>query len=129
MFFHRIIPDVLSLKISVLCAQSHLTLCHPTDRSPPGSPVHGILQARILEWVAVSSLKISEIWLIIPLSYAHHCVTTGQHRSLDYFSLLFAALSVSQQKTGGAPKLGEIQVLLFTKRLLIKTVRNINVIV
>ena len=129
MFFHRIIPDVLSLKISVLCAQSRPTLCHPTDRSPPGSPVHGILQARILEWVAVSSLKISEIWLIIPLSYAHHCVTTGQHRSLDYFPLLFAALSVSQQKTGGAPKLGEIQVLLFTKRLLIKTVRNINVIV
>ena len=117
MFFHRIIPDVLSLKISVLCAQSRPTLCHPTDHSPPGSPVHGILQARILEWVAVSSLKISEIWLIIPLSYAHHCVTTGQHRSLDYFSLLFAALSVSQQKTGGAPKLGEIQVLLFTKRL------------
>ena len=128
MFFHRIIPDVLSLKISVLCAQSRPTLCHPTDRSPPGSPVHGILQARILEWVAVSSLKISEIWLIIPLSYAHHCVTTGQHRSLDYFSLLFAALSMSQQKTGGAPKLGDIQVL-FTKRLLIKTVRNINVIV
>ena len=68
------------------------------------------------------SLKISEISLIIPLSYAHHCVTTGQHRSLDYFSLLFAALSVSQQKTDGTPKLGEIQVLLFIKRLLIKTV-------
>ena len=101
----------------VIVTQSHPTHCNTLDCSPPGSPVHGILQARILEWVAVSSLKISEIWLIIPLSYAHHCVTTGQHRSLDYFSLLFAALSVSQQKTGGAPKLGEIQVLLFTKRL------------
>ena len=29
------------------------TLCHPTDDSPPGSPVPGILQARILEWVAI----------------------------------------------------------------------------
>ena len=29
------------------------TLCNPMDWSPPGSSVHGILQARILEWVAV----------------------------------------------------------------------------
>ena len=35
-------------------AQSRLTLCHPVDCSPPGSSVHGILQARILEWVATS---------------------------------------------------------------------------
>ena len=32
--------------------QSCLTLCDPVDSSPPGSSVHGILQARILEWVA-----------------------------------------------------------------------------
>ena len=34
--------------------QSCLTLCDPIDGSPPGSPVPGILQARTLEWVAVS---------------------------------------------------------------------------
>ena len=34
--------------------QSCLTLCDPIDGSPPGSPVPGILQARILEWVAIS---------------------------------------------------------------------------
>ena len=34
--------------------QSCLTLCDPIDGSPPGSSVHGILQARILEWVAIS---------------------------------------------------------------------------
>ena len=34
--------------------QSCLTLCDPTDGSPPGSPVPGILQARTLEWVAIS---------------------------------------------------------------------------
>ena len=35
--------------------QSCLTLCDPIDRSPPGSSVPGILQARTLEWVAISS--------------------------------------------------------------------------
>ena len=35
--------------------QSCPTLCDPTDGSPPGSSVPGILQARILEWVAISS--------------------------------------------------------------------------
>ena len=34
--------------------QSCPTLCDPTDGSPPGSPVPGILQARTLEWVAIS---------------------------------------------------------------------------
>ena len=34
--------------------QSCLTLCNPMDSSPPDSPVHRILQARILEWVAIS---------------------------------------------------------------------------
>ena len=37
----------------VLVAQSCLTLCNPMDCSPPGSSVHGILQARILAWVAI----------------------------------------------------------------------------
>ena len=35
--------------------QSCLTLCDPIDGSPPDSPVPGILQARTLEWVAISS--------------------------------------------------------------------------
>ena len=34
--------------------QSYLTLCDPIDGSPPGSPIPGILQARTLEWVAIS---------------------------------------------------------------------------
>ena len=34
--------------------QSCLTLCDPIDSSPPGSAVPGILQARTLEWVAIS---------------------------------------------------------------------------
>ena len=37
----------------VLVSQSCPTLCNPEDCSLPGSSVHGILQARILEWVAI----------------------------------------------------------------------------
>ena len=40
--------DVLSRLVVPL---SHVTLCDPMDCSPPGSSVHGILQARILEWL------------------------------------------------------------------------------
>ena len=40
-------------KSEMLVTQSCLTLCDPMDYSPPGSSVHGILQARILEWVAI----------------------------------------------------------------------------
>ena len=35
--------------------QLYLTLCDPMDCSPPGSSIHGIFQARILEWVAMLS--------------------------------------------------------------------------
>ena len=47
------------LSVCCVCSftQSCLTLCHPMDCSPPGSSVHGIFQARILEWVAVSSSR------------------------------------------------------------------------
>ena len=43
--------------------QSCLTLCDPMGCSPPGSTVHGILQARILEWVAISSSRGSRLLL------------------------------------------------------------------
>ena len=43
----------------VLCVScsSCLTLCDPMNCSPPGSPVHGILQARVLAWVAIFSFR------------------------------------------------------------------------
>ena len=40
--------------VCVLVPQSCLTLCDPMDCSPPGSSVHGVSQARILEWVPIS---------------------------------------------------------------------------
>ena len=40
------------MKVKVLAAQSCPTLCDPMDCSLPSSSVHGLLQTRILEWVA-----------------------------------------------------------------------------
>ena len=45
-----LIKDAAAAESLQLC----LTLHHPIDGSPPGSPVSGILQARTLEWVAIS---------------------------------------------------------------------------
>ena len=47
-------PPCLSVKVKMLVTQSCLTLCNCRDCSLPGSSVHGILWARILEWVAIS---------------------------------------------------------------------------
>ena len=43
--------------IDIEVAQSCPTLCDPMDCSPPGSSIHGIFQARVLEWVAISFLR------------------------------------------------------------------------
>ena len=59
---HSLVSQFLVLKLLVIYAaaaaakslQSSPTLCDPIDGSPPGSPVPGILQARSLEWVAIS---------------------------------------------------------------------------
>ena len=55
---------IVSVNACAVCArllQSCLTPCDPMDCSPPGSSVHGILQARILEWVAMPSSRGSSL--------------------------------------------------------------------
>ena len=47
-------PPLLVVPAAAKSLQSRLTLCDPIGSSPPGSAIPGILQARILEWVAVS---------------------------------------------------------------------------
>ena len=62
-YFHKSQPELQTLKVSgwsehaaaAKLLQSCPTLCDPIDGSSPGSPIPGILQARTLEWVAVSS--------------------------------------------------------------------------
>ena len=53
----------LTMVVVVLAAQLCLTLSDPMDCSLPGSSVHGILQVRILEWVAISFSKGKELLL------------------------------------------------------------------
>ena len=43
----------MNVKVKVLVTLSCPTLCDPMNHSPPGSSVHGILQARILDWIAM----------------------------------------------------------------------------
>ena len=56
-FFDKVMSLLFNMGPAAAAAKSLqlcLTLCDPIDGSPPGSPVPGILQARILEWVAIS---------------------------------------------------------------------------
>ena len=48
------LPEFSIIAAAAKLLQSCLTRCDPMDGSPPGSSVPGILQARILEWVAIS---------------------------------------------------------------------------
>ena len=55
LYFSRSIgPFQCAAAAAAVSLQSCPTLCDPIDGSPPGSPVPGILQARRLEWVAIS---------------------------------------------------------------------------
>ena len=51
------VPSTLNSSCFYLAIKSCLTLCNPMDCSPPGSSVHGIFQARILEWGAIFSSR------------------------------------------------------------------------
>ena len=66
-----------------------LTLCYPMDCSPPDSSVHGILQARILDWVAMPSPRGSS-W---PRGWTHPCLLCLLHCQAD--SLLCCLRSLS----------------------------------
>ena len=77
--------------------QSCPTLCDPIDGSPPGSPVPGIHQARILEWVAISfsnawkwKVKVkslSHVWLLAtPWTAAHQGPPSMRFSRQEYWS-------------------------------------------
>ena len=77
--------------------QSCPTLCDPTDGSPPGSPVPGILQARTLEWVAISfsnawkwKVKVkslSRVWLLVtPWTAAYQAPLSMGFSRQEYWS-------------------------------------------
>ena len=75
--------------------QSCPTLCDPIDGSPPGSPVPGILQARALEWVAISSSNawkwkvksLSRVWLLeTPWTAAYQAPPSVGFSRQEYWS-------------------------------------------
>jgi len=77
--------------------QSCLTLCDPIDSSPPGSPVSGILQARTLEWVAISFFNVwkwkmkvkslSRVWLLVtPWTAAYQAPPSMGFSRQEYWS-------------------------------------------
>ena len=84
--------------------QSCPTLCDPIDCSPPGSPVPGILQARTLEWVAISfsnawkwKVKVKSLSRLPTLSYPIDCSPPGspvpgilQVRTLEWVAISFS---------------------------------------
>ena len=61
------IIQTYKLLLGLLVAKSWLTLCNPMDCSPLGSSVHGISQARILEWMAIPFFR----WSSQPRNPAH----------------------------------------------------------
>ena len=97
-------PDILvnNVKFAAAAAaakslQSCPTLCSPIDGSPPGSPVPGILQARTLEWVAISfssawkwKVKVkslSYVWLLAtPWTAAHQAPSSMGFSRQEYWS-------------------------------------------
>ena len=84
--------------------QSCLTLCDPIDSCPPGSPVPGILQARTLEWVAISfsntwkwKIKVKLLSSCLTPSDPMDCSPTGfsvhgifQARVLEWVAIVFS---------------------------------------
>ena len=76
---------------AVLClvVQSCPILCDPIDGSPPGSPVPGILQARILEWVAMPSSRGSSQprdWTQVSLSASGFFTIWATRETHEYWS-------------------------------------------
>ena len=70
--------------------QSYLSLCDPTDCSPSGSPIHGIFQARILEWVAISYSRGSSC----PRDWTQVSCISGFGRWILYHCTIWEAICI-----------------------------------
>ena len=74
--FRKIVFWTFVLRVCVLDTQSCLTLCDPMDCSLPSFSVHGILQARVLEWVAIPFVC---LWIFLWNSYSWTAVAPPQN--------------------------------------------------
>ena len=72
-----------------VCAQSRPALCNPMDRSPPGSSVHGIFQARILELVAISySISLPSSSLTLGITHYTFLPFNKTIKCKDHYSII-----------------------------------------
>ena len=76
---------IIYVCVCVLVVQSGLTLCDPMDCSPQGASDHGILQARKLEWVAISFSN----YICICNMYTYICVTDLHHHIPNIVNQLY----------------------------------------
>ena len=104
------ISQIYNIHTLSLFSQSFPTVCDPVNCSPPGSFLHGVLQARILEWVAVTSSRasfrsrdrIAIFWSPAlaggffttstpgkPVTCIHGCISTYRLTNLTAFVLKF----------------------------------------
>ena len=91
------------------------TLCDPTDGSPPGSPVPGILQARTLEWVAIS---FSNAWKWNVKVKSFCCVQPSATPCTAAYQAPWSMGFSRQEYWSGVPLYGCSIVLLFIHRLM-----------
>ena len=97
--------------------QSCLTLCNPMDCSPLGSSVHGILQARILEWTAMPSPRGSSLprdWTRLSSVQFSHSVVSD---SLWPHEARQASLSITNSRS--LPKLMSIESMMPSNHLIL----------
>ena len=82
--------EAYTYMLHVKSLQSCLTLCDPVDSSPPGSSIHGILQAGILEWVTMPSSRGSS-W---PRDWTHISYGSSIGRQVLYHQHIWEAIYV-----------------------------------
>ena len=83
------------MKVKMKVIRSYLILCDLKDCSPPGSSVHGILQARILEWVACCLLHVifpTQGWRL-GFQILYHLSHQGSPRILEWVAYPFSSRS------------------------------------
>ena len=100
---HHYLKIMKEDKIGDVCLATKLcpTLCHSMDCSPPGSSVHGISQARILEWVAISSFRGSSQ----PRNWTHMSGGSCLSRQILY------------PEPPGKPNIGDEATFFFSKKI------------
>ena len=95
----------MGAKLLQLCP----TPCDPMDCNPPGSSVHGILQARILEWVAMPSSRESSQPRDGPISYVSYIGRWVLYHECHH-NVIFIWASLVAQKVKNLPAMQETQV-------------------